>query len=521
MQKISSKRPTKKAVHNCLVGVLSPHQVIILASKPTQLYVISIIVGLTNIYYAFLLFKLGKFPIIACQQPRINKTYIVKYICTHYNYPYELLKEVSYMSTENNNTSDWTAEDCQNYINLLYPNRTSSFKERKANAFFNSKNKKNRKTTITNDGIYVDGKLFLPPANIKKCVSSGNLYFFERKDSMLLRCVKADGEKLQSMNDFLSVNNIDFSSDSPDDIYRLRLDAKLYKKSRKPVLIIATIIFLISMSGINVNKNVPFYASDIIKDAGLSSAVSGRYMDTVIDTLPSSEQAGMEVSEYNKLLSDIQNAIQNSSAIDSIARKYTDALTKGLCDGKAFDEINIDIDEELTTLAAIAYNGITQNQDYSDDIKNVITLSLVLDKQSAQKAINNYASGIYDEMQYRASGLAGIYQTISSKTFYAAMILLLALSLILLILFSLPLSVIRIYLPALFVIYAGLEYVTFNVLLSRAAMLLSNRILGRTASLNLTYANADLISYVSLGILLAIIINIAYRKMKRKAEKRI
>lgn len=147
----------------------------------------------------------------------------------------------------------------------------------------------------------------------------------------------------------------------------------------------------------------------------------------------------------------------------------------------------------------------------------MVTLALVLDKESAQKAINNYASGIYDEMQYRTSGLAGIYQTVTSKTFYVMMILLLALSLILLI--SLPLSVSRIYLPALFIIYGGLEYVAFNVLLNRAAMLLSNRFLGRTASLNLTYANTDLISYASLGVVLAIIMNIAYRKMKRKAEK--
>lgn len=48
-------------------------------------------------------------------------------------------------------------------------------------------------------------------------------------------------------------------------------------------------------------------------------------------------------------------------------------------------------------------------------------------------------------------------------------------------------------------------------------LLLSNRLLGRTASLNLTYANTDLISYVSLGIVLAIIMNIAYRKMKKRA----
>lgn len=173
------------------------------------------------------------------------------------------------------------------------------------------------------------------------------------------------------------------------------------------------------MFGLNINKNVPFYAADIIKDAGLSSAISGRYMDTVI------------------------------------ARKYTDVLTKGLRDGKSFDEIDINIDDELTAL--------------------------------------------------------------SSGTFYVVMIVLLALSLISLIIFSLPLSVSRIYLPVLFVIYAGLEYMAFNVILSKAAILLSNRLLGRTASLNLTYANTDLISYVSLGVVLAIIMNIAYRKMKDRA----
>ena len=237
-------------------------------------------------------------------------------------------------------------------------------------------------------------------------------------------------------------------------------------------------------------------------------------MDTVIDSLPSSEQAGMDVYQYNKLLSDIQNTIQNSSAIDSIARKYTDALSKGLRDGKTFNEIDIDIDDELTVLSSVTYNSI---KDYTDNTDSTITLSLFADTESAKKAINNYASGIYADIQYRTAGLAGIYQTISSGTFYIVMIVLLALSLISLIIFSLPLSVSRIYLPILFVIYAGLEYVAFNVILSKAAMLLSNRLLGRTASLNLTYANTDFVSYVSLGVLLAIIMNIAYGKMKSRA----
>ena len=88
------------------------------------------------------------------------------------------------------------------------------------------------------------------------------------------------------MKNFLSVNNIDFTGDSPDEVYRIRYDAKLYKQSRKPLLIVATILFLLSMSGLNINKNAPFYASDIIKDAGLSSAVSGRYnFDTTVPVI--------------------------------------------------------------------------------------------------------------------------------------------------------------------------------------------------------------------------------------------
>lgn len=85
------------------------------------------------------------------------------------------------MSTENNNTSDWTLEDCQSYINLLYPNRTSNFKEKRAKAFFNSQTKKNRKTTITNDGIYVDGKLFLSPADIKNVFLPETFFSLRKK----------------------------------------------------------------------------------------------------------------------------------------------------------------------------------------------------------------------------------------------------------------------------------------------------------------------------------------------------
>lgn len=95
---------------------------------------------------------------------------------------------------KNNTTSDWTIEDCETYVNTLYRNHLSCFRERKASALFRSHTRHIRKTTINNDGIYVNGKIFLSPAHIKKCVSVGNLYFFEQKSSILIKCVKADVE---------------------------------------------------------------------------------------------------------------------------------------------------------------------------------------------------------------------------------------------------------------------------------------------------------------------------------------
>lgn len=372
-----------------------------------------------------------------------------------------------------------------------------------------------KKTTISDDGIYSNGKIFLSHSDIKKCVSVGDLYYFEQKNSRIIKCVKADGEKIHEMSDFLSVNNIEFVNDSPDEAYRLRDDAKLYKQSNMPLLIIAVIILLLSLSGLTANLSLPFYTVNILKDAGLSSAVSNRYMDTVIDRLPSREQSGMDIAQYNKLLYDIQSSIENSPAIDSIALKYADAITEGLRDDKTFYEIDIDIDEELTTMAAIAYHSITDNQDISDTLKSKIILSLSLDEESIKAAIDNYALGIYSGLSNHIAFLAGVYQIITSKLFYIIMFLLVLAS-ILSIFLSASISVSRICLPLCFIIFGGLEYVTCNVLMSKAVLLLSNRFLGRTVSLNLTYAKYDLIVYVLLGIFCAIAANIGYIKLKHR-----
>lgn len=57
-----------------------------------------------------------------------------------------------------------------------------------------------------------------------------------------------------------------------------------------------------------------------VKDAGLSAAISHRFMDTVFDSLGDNMEA----------LSRIQTSIEDSKIVDRIAQKYTTAMVDGM-----------------------------------------------------------------------------------------------------------------------------------------------------------------------------------------------
>ena len=119
-------------------------------------------------------------------------------------------------------------------------------------------------------------------------------------------------------------------------------------------------------------------------------------MDTVIDTLyPSGTQAN---SEDNKFLQRIQTDIEESYIIEQIADKYIDASVKGISSGKSFDSIYVDISDEMSQLISFVNKEINERADLTDSQKDAVRISLIQDAVSAEKAINNYASDVYNDV---------------------------------------------------------------------------------------------------------------------------
>ncbi len=116
--------------------------------------------------------------------------------------------------------------------------------------------------------------------------------------------------------------------------------------------------------------NAKDYVNYILEDAGLSSAISERMMDTVFDSLPSDDI---------EILGQIQDKLQNSPAVDALAeKKYAQAMVQGIASGKEFDEIHVDISNELVQIASTALTEIKKQIPLSDGMEKLITASLFI-----------------------------------------------------------------------------------------------------------------------------------------------
>ena len=129
-------------------------------------------------------------------------------------------------------------------------------------------------------------------------------------------------------------------------------------------------------------------------------------MDTVFDSLPSDDI---------EILGQIQDKLQNSPAVDALAEKYAQAMIQGIASGKEFDEIHVDISNELVQIASTALTEIKKQIPLSDGMEKLITASLLSDSASAQSAINTYAEGIYDGFSNRLGGLVNLYRILTSQ----------------------------------------------------------------------------------------------------------
>lgn len=213
----------------------------------------------------------------------------------------------------------------------------------------------------------------------------------------------------------------------------------------------------------------PMYVSSMLKDAGLSAAISHRFMDTVFDSLGDNMEA----------LSRIQTSIEDSKIVDRIAQKYTTAMVDGMLKEKSFDDIEINIDAELDELMDMTYNKIASNINMGNIQETIVRAALIYSKNAANEAINNYASGIYGDISYRLQPLIKVYGIITSSMFKILMLFIYITLLIVIIAFN-PVRVVRYTLPCIFVITGGIYIFIANIIGNRCMAAVSNRYLGRT-----------------------------------------
>ena len=253
----------------------------------------------------------------------------------------------------------------------------------------------------------------------------------------------------------------------------------------------------------------PMYVSSMLKDAGLSAAISHRFMDTVFDSLGDNMEA----------LSRIQTSIEDSKIVDRIAQKYTTAMVDGMLKEKAFDDIEINIDAELDELMDMTYNKIASNINMGNIQETIVRAALSYSKNAANEAINNYASGIYGDISYRLQPLIKVYGIITSVVFKILMLLIYITLLIVIIAFN-PVRVVRYTLPCIFVITGGIYIFIANIIGNRCMAAVSNRYLGRTVFIDTQ------IAYRVMGVMCILaaasyVITLIYGMVVKNRRKRI
>ena len=253
----------------------------------------------------------------------------------------------------------------------------------------------------------------------------------------------------------------------------------------------------------------PMYVSSMLKDAGLSAAISHRFMDTVFDSLGDNMEA----------LSRIQTSIEDSKIVDRIAQKYTTAMVDGMLKEKSFDDIEINIDAELDELMDMTYNKIASNINMGNIQEKIVRAALSYSKHAANEAINNYASGIYGDISYRLQPLIKVYGIITSVVFKVLMLLIYITLLIVIIAFN-PVRVVRYTLPCIFIITGGIYIFIANIIGNRCMAAVSNRYLGRTVFIDTK------IAYRVMGVMCILaaasyVITLIYGMVVKNRRKRI
>lgn len=439
--------------------------------------------------------------------------------------------ESGVLNFNNNQTPETiTIEDAYRIATLLKPKSSPDKLAKTADIYYKKYLKKQSESShgkenviVSPSELTVDG-IKLTAGNILRCAVSGDLYFFQRKNRKRLIIIKAVDKKA-AIEQFIAGNNIETDrepvginnrSDKKGirwlGVYKLSAYHKLKRRLNAGLFSVLSVLLTFCILLFTLSLNAKTYVSSALMEAGLSSAVSHRMMDTVIDTLyPSGTQAN---SEDNKFLQRIQTDIEESYIIEQIADKYIDASVKGISSGKSFDSIYVDISDEMSQLISFVNKEINERADLTDSQKDAVRISLIQDAVSAEKAINNYASDVYNDVSDRASGIIKVYKEFSSLKMIVLLGLFAYIIYAILVVIT-PVRVLRFSMPLTFLISGGIYLFITNVLGNSVLRFLSNRLLGRTVYINETlgYITFGVIAFIA--VMIFIVLMVKYFKYKK------
>ena len=435
------------------------------------------------------------------------------------------------LNFNNNQTPETiTIEDAYRIAILLKPKSSPDKLAKTADIYYKKYLKKQSESSHGKENVIVSPSeltvsgIKLTAGNILRCAVSGDLYFFQRKNHKRLIIIKAVDKKA-AIEQFIAGNNIETDRE-PDGInnrndkkgsrwlgvYKLSAYYKLKRRLNAGLFSVLSVLLTFCILLFTLSLNAKTYVSSALMEAGLSSAVSHRMMDTVIDTLyPSGTQAN---SEDNKFLQRIQTDIEESYIIEQIADKYIDASVKGISSGKSFDSIYVDISDEMSQLISFVNKEINERADLTDSQKDAVRISLIQDAVSSAKAINNYASDVYNDVSDRASGIIKVYKEFSSLKMIVLLGLFAYIIYAILVVIT-PVRVLRFSMPLTFLISGGIYLFITNVLGNSVLRFLSNRLLGRTVYINetLRYITFGVIAFIA--VMIFIVLMVKYFKYKK------
>lgn len=256
---------------------------------------------------------------------------------------------------------------------------------------------------------------------------------------------------------------------------------------------------------------ISFSAKDMIvqtvNEGAIGHAVAIRIMDVVDEAFPDTPI---------DTLVDIQEALGNSEALDTITGKYIDAMSDAISNNQVPQYP--DISNDLVTLANETINTIENhlNIEISESQQQVILSQLLEKSQDIESSIQTYTDSLINTSYLPAvqSMLMKIYQFITSWIFRFILLIVLIMSVYLIVSWKQSLNKIMMHLGIpVFIVGIVVAWIIPSIAQS-IGFELTNHFLGRTMYINTSMMQIIGMIVLVIGIALVLISKIIQRQKR-------